>query len=273
VGTTSVLDLHVSTKGQFKLTAHASYNADGKNGWHASWSSYQSVQRLSDEWRAIEAYVENAIFQVVKAGKHLKEGMLQSAIARTGGGIAMFDRESSVTYTTAQERSRNEQRVLQKWMDAAARDDAPSWWTSDRPTGPSTGCDILGVSKQGQLLTIEVKPSNASADKIAWAPVQARMYSDFFQGWLDERGGEAADIITEMINQQQRIGMRSRSGIPAVDWQAPVKAVVAIDRRSSQLALGRLQEVLGHYDAIGMPIHADVKLVDLIGRMHALRDS
>ena len=118
-------------------------------------------------------------------------------------------------------------------------------------------------------MTIEVKPSNASANKIAWAPVQARMYADFFQGWLDERRGEAADIITEMISQQQRVGMRSRGRIPVVDWTAPVKAVVAIDRRSSPTALGRLKEVLDHYESIGIPIHADVKLVDLIGRMHS----
>lgn len=267
VGTTKALDLHANTAGKYKLAVHTSY-AQKKLLWHPSWTSWHTEAQIVEEWPSIEQFLDRVIGHIAEQGTHLKEGVVQAAVMRSPlSPFTTIDREVAISYSNQPEKDRALRASSKPWLDAGFKENAPAWWNSSRPTKPSTECDILGLSRRGQLLAIEIKPASAGAAKIAWAPLQARQYATQIQSWVDEKGDTAAENLSELMRQQQRIGMRRSGALPRIDLSKPVRPVVVVDSRLGAQARARMFEVIEHLRETGMDPGVEVRLTNVIGRL------
>jgi len=265
VGTTKAIDLHVDPTGRFKVSSALSYRK--AHSWNDSWSKWQDAESLAASWTEIAQYIDQVINTVILQGKHLKEGVVQSAVSRRGGKFTMLDREGVLGFANQAEKDRTLRRICEPWLKAAERRDPPNWWNGSKPSKQSTECDIVALTHTGQLVTIEVKPASAPASSIAWSPVQARQYADQFQAWINQDPKEAVSILADRLEQQRRIGMRSERSVPILDPSRPVKPIVAVDRRWSIVARKRMRVVVDHYEGVGKPLEVEVLEIDLIGRL------
>jgi hypothetical protein len=270
IGTTKAIDLHVTANGKYKLTTHETYAHADQLKWHRNWSNTQEAKWFQENWELVESYLDRVITEVSHNGRHLQEGVVQSAISRfPGNGIAMIDREAVVNYDDMAEKRISLASTSTPWLAAAAMrgEDKPRWWRGSVPTQPSTECDILGITSKGELATIEVKPSSAGPSSIAWSPLQARQYANQFQAWLNVDQQGHARVIREFMSQQQRIGIRPSGELPPLDPRLPVKAIVVIDARVQETGLARLNEVVRYLQEIGNDPQVEVVLSNLVGRL------
>jgi hypothetical protein len=269
VGTTKALDLEVTQAGKFRLKTHASHATDASLRWVEAWSTLHTPEWFAAEWGSVEAYLDRVISSVSRNGKHLQEGVVQSAVSRySGNGFAMVDREAVVSYANQAVKTRQLKAINGPWLSAVKRTDGPTWWAGAAPAKSSTECDLLAVSDDGQLTAIEIKPSSATPSAIAFSPIQARQYADQFQAWLDEHGSDGTATLTELMKQQQAIGMRSPGELPRIDAGLRVKPVVVIDSRVSKTARARLVEVVKYLRSRGSDPEVEVRYCNLIGRLH-----
>lgn len=267
VGTTKALDLYANSAGKYKLDVHKSY-AQKKLLWSPSWTSWQTESRIVDEWPGIEQFLDRVIGHIAEQGRHLKEGVVQAAVMRSPlSPFTTIDREVAISYSSQPEKDRALRESSGPWLAAGFKENAPAWWNSSRPKKPSTECDILALSKRGQLLAVEVKPSTADTNKIAWAPLQARQYATQIQSWVDEKGDAAGQNLSELMRQQQRIGIRRSGALPRIDLSKPVRPVVVVDSRLGVQARARMFEVIEHLRETGMDPGVEVRLTNVIGRL------
>jgi len=264
VGTTKVVDLHL--KGQlFALSASSAFARDD-NGWATAWERWHHDRWFADRWAEVDNYLQAVIEKIVRKGTYVKEGMVQAAIGRfPSTDFTVIDREAIVSFGSQPEKDACKQKLAARWLNALHRADPPAWWKT-KPTKLGDECDVLAVSSRGEVLAIEVKPHTASDKDIAWSVLQAGMYADLFQLWADGAGGKAHEVLHAMAGQRHRIGLSSRAGIQVT---APIKVrpVVALDRRATQSAKGKLAEVRMHLASTGLATDLDVKQVNLVGRL------
>lgn len=263
VGTTKVLDLFVSESGRARLSAANSYRT-GDLGWDEAWTRTTEQAELADRWSAVSDYLDQSIARVISQETYLQEGIVQAAIGNATSRWTYVDREVALSFADTAEKEAFLAATSRPWVELAERADRPAWW---KLPGISTECDLLAIDDDGGLVAVEVKPHCASATATAWSPVQARQYADQLQAWLGVAGSEAAQILTEMLQQQARIGTRLSTDVPNVDVDRPVRAVVAIDARTRPVQRDRMAEVMQHYRESGNGLRAEVYEVDLIGRL------
>ena len=266
-GTTKVLDLHL--KGHsFALSATATFANPG-NGWDPAWQKRHDADWFAARWAEVDAYLQVVIEKIMQAGRYVKEGMVQAAIGRfPATDFTVIDREAIVSFDSQPEKKACTAELSARWLDALPRVDSPPWWRT-RPTSLGDECDVLAVSKTGELLAIEVKPHTASDKDIAWSVLQAGMYADLFQRWADQAGGKAHEVLHGMAAQRRRIGLASGS---AIQLAAPIKVrpVVALDRRAKTSAKDKLAEVHRHLASSGLANNLYLRQVNLIGRLDPL---
>ena len=102
VGLTKVLDLHLSPKAGFKLSAHPTYTGNLDYGWKPSWSGSQGAENLAAQWPAVDEYLERAVTAVAKVAKFHVEGSVQSAISGFNRrDIVVIDREAVISFVGA----------------------------------------------------------------------------------------------------------------------------------------------------------------------------
>jgi hypothetical protein len=244
VGTTKVVDLHL--KGQ-SFALH-----------HDRW--------FADRWAEVDNYLQVVIEKIVRAGTHVKEGIVQAALGRfPSTDFTVIDREAIVSFGSQPEKDACKSELAARWLNALHRTNPPAWWKT-KPTKLGDECDVLAVSSRGEVLTIEVKPHTASDKDIAWSVLQAGMYADLFQLWADYAGGKAHEVLHDMAGQRNRIGLSGRAGIQVA---APIKVrpVVALDRRAGQSAKEKLEAVSAHLASAGLTTDLDVRQVNLGGRL------
>ncbi len=267
VGTTKVLDIHL--KGHsFALSATATF-ANPDNGWDPAWEKRHDADWFAARWVEVDAYLQVVIEKIMQAGRYVKEGMVQAAIGRfPATDFTVIDREAIVSFDSQPEKKACTAELSARWLDALRRVDSPPWWRT-RPTSLGDECDVLAVSKTGELLAIEVKPHTASDKDIAWSVLQAGMYADLFQRWADHAGGKAHEILHGMAAQRRRIGLASGT---AIQLAAPIKVrpVVALDRRAKTSAKEKLAEVQRHLASSGLATDLYLRQVNLVGRLDPL---
>jgi hypothetical protein len=267
VGTTKVLDIHL--KGHsFALSATATF-ANPDNGWDPAWEKRHDADWFAARWVEVDAYLQVVIEKIMQAGRYVKEGMVQAAIGRfPATDFTVIDREAIVSFDSQPEKKACTAELSARWLDALRRVDSPPWWRT-RPTSLGDECDVLAVSKTGELLAIEVKPHTASDKDIAWSVLQAGMYADLFQRWADHAGGKAHEVLHGMAAQRRRIGLASGT---AIQLAAPIKVrpVVALDRRAKTSAKEKLAEVQRHLASSGLATDLYLRQVNLVGRLDPL---
>ncbi len=271
IGTTKAINLHVVSNGNFKLTTHETYANAGQHKWHRNWSEPHAANWFQEHWELVESYLDRVITGVSHNGRHLQEGVVQSAISRfSGNEITMIDREAAVSYLNEEEKRISLASTSTPWLAAAAamcHEKVPRWWKGSMPPKHSTECDLLGVTSKGELATIEVKPFTATHSKIAWSPLQARQYANQFQAWLNVDHKDRVSVIKEFMEQQQRIGIRPPGVLQPLDPRLPVKAIVVIDARVNETGLTRLDEVVRRFHQTGNDLQVEVLLTNLVGRL------
>ena len=272
IGTTKALDLHAVARGNYILKTHKTYANRSHLRWNQNWSDSHTGNWFSDNWAEVEAYLDRVIPWVSSQGKHIQEGMVQSALSRfPGNGITTIDREAVVSYANEVEKRQSLACTSRPWVKAAHREDgAPRWWSGSK-LKLSTECDLLGIMPSGALATIEVKPASAGASAIAWSPLQALQYASQFQAWLDVHPEGAVGIVNDLMLQQQRIGMREPGTLPVIDSKLPVQAVVILDSRTKETGLSRMAEVISHLGSMGKNPQVEVYLSNLAGRISPLK--
>ena len=269
VGTTKVLDLHLRGR-WFALSAHRTY-ARKSNGWELAWEERHDTDWFAPRWAQVDVYIQAVTEQVVRDGTYVKEGMVQAAIGRfPSTDFTVIDREAIVSFDSQSEKDTCKSELAAKWLNRLHPVDPPAWWET-KPTSLGDECDALAISKEGEILAVEVKPHTASDKDIAWSVLQACMYADLFQRWADHASGKAHEILHGMAAQRSRIGLSSDTGVQLV---APIKVrpVVALDRRSKSSAKKKLAYVYEYLTAAGLATDLDVREVNLVGRLDAPRD-
>ena len=202
------------------------------------WAKPHDAGWLGPRWAEVDDYLQAVIEQVVQAGSHVKEGMVQAAIGRfPSTGFTVIDREAIVSFGSQPEKDACKSELAARWLDALHRPDPPTWWKT-RPACLGDECDVLAVSTEGELLAIEVKPHTAADKDIAWSVLQAGMYADLFQRWADQAGGKAHEVVHGMAAQRKRIGLSSGQefSLPhlsrSVRWSQLTKEQRTAQRRS-----------------------------------------
>ena len=264
VGTTKVVDLHLR-RGNFALSASPRFTTPA-NGWDPAWAHAHNAGWFADRWPAVEVYLQRAIEQVVAGGRYVKEGMVQSAIGRfPADGFTVLDREAVVSFGSQAEKDVCIAELSVRWLRALDRPDPPEWWKT-RPDRLGDECDALAVSREGEILAIEVKPHTAPDTDIAWSVLQAGMYADLFQRWADQAGDTASAVLQGMAEQRHQIGLAPEA---QVKLASPVKVVpvVAIDRRATDSAAYKLNEVLSTLRSAHLADDMRVRRVNLVGRL------
>lgn len=269
VGTTKVLDLNVTAKGSFKMSAHGTYRTAPGIGWDSGWETRHSAEWFARRWDDVERYLDNVVEMVVAHGSHLKEGLVQSAISRfPDNEFVVIDREAVVGYTNDPERKAHHAQIRSALHRSLETDHPDPWWSKLLPTGLNSECDVLAVSPRGQLLAIEVKPYTAKTG-VASAPVQAVAYAELFQSWLSQDPDKAVAIIRELLGQKQRVGLRPHGPIPALDPTLPVRPVAVVDSRTDPTYLKRVLQVADHLREADPGWDVHVHTCNLVGRFSA----
>ncbi len=214
----------------------------------------------------MEVYLQRAIEQVVVGGRYVKEGMVQSAIGRfPADGFTVLDREAVVSFGSQAEKDACIAELSARWLRALDRPDPPSWWKTS-PDRLGDECDALAVSREGEILAIEVKPHTAADTDIAWSVLQAGMYADLFQRWADQAGDSALAVLRGMAEQRHQIGLAPEAQFKLA---SPVRVVpvVAIDWRTRDSAVHKLNEVLSTLRSAHLADDMSVHRVNLVGRL------
>lgn len=245
VGTTKALDLlYLKGKG-FKLGVHESWQKKGP--WEKAWEKRQPADKFVSRWSDVERFVEACIANVVKEGKHIKEGVVQAAVSRFGeGNPCVVDREAVVGFRDEPVKQRllkQSRDPLRAALHAAAKTPGRKWWKTDLK---STECDALAISADGELLTIEIKPDSAGA-AVAFAPLQAWQYARQFKMWVDQGGNEAStahEVLLGMYAQREELGLSVGPKKPRLARKITVRPVVAVRPGYTPTVRRRFAEVV-----------------------------
>ena len=242
MGLEKVLDFRFDGRSKFRLRPHKIHGT-AATGFQPTWQArWHGAEDLKAQWVLVERYLERVIPLVSRSA--LVEGALQAGVSTfRHHGMVVIDRESQLTYADDPLR-RKIQRGLQRPLLDAVVPPGLGAWSGRAPTSLGGECDALAISLDGTLLTIEVKPRDASGT-IPWAPLQARNYANLFQGWMDSRGnrdsGLPKQVVDGMSDQRKRVGLTSRTG--SLNLERRVQPVVAIQRGASEVAISRMHQV------------------------------
>lgn len=223
VGTTKALDLfHHPAKG-FKLKVHSTWQKD--TGWQSVWQKWASPQALERQWSDVERFLDNCISAVVKNASvknrsYLKEGVTQASVSRFGEGNPFaVDREAVVGFRDQKTKNRLLAESRLPLADALTRAAGRRGFKWLKPDLTSTECDLLAITRDHDLLAVEIKPATAHAP-VAHAPLQAWQYARQFQMWADfsaKNGGDPGQVIHDMYGQRQELGLSSGLRAPRLD--------------------------------------------------------
>jgi hypothetical protein len=247
VGLGKVLDLRHSPRRGFRLRAHETLTTS-ENGWRPSWAcGWWKDDTLTDEWEAVELYLERAIPKVPKSA--LVEGALQTAISVFANDTMLpIDREAALSYSDQSEKDRIRGKLQGRLLAATDPPGDQPWWASV-PKTLGGECDVLAIAPDGTLLAVEIKP-RTSTSTIRWAPLQARHYANLFSAWASQDEHQAKAVLDNMVRQRFELGLITEQR--EVILPIRVQPIVAIGRGFSESSVSGLMEVQGRLDAAGL---------------------
>jgi len=262
VGLTKVVDLHYRPSKGFHLDVHPTFQQT-KLGWQPTWRKPQSAKELAAAWPLVEDYLERAIPTV--GVRFLNEGAVQSAISGFATqDMVVIDREATVTFSNQKEKNSITQSLAAPVLAAIECSNGAQWWRS-APTSLGNECDALAVTKDGDLLAIEIKPARATKT-IRWSPLQARHYANLFAKWAND-DADAPAILQRMVDQRVGLGLVEEIR-PRIRRPIRVRPVIAIGRGYSKAAINGLIEVQQRLiDAGCNDPPLEIKSVTLAGRL------
>ena len=264
VGTTYVLKLRYwAGTESVRLSASDTW-ATAKNGWRSSWEASRSVQSVAGSWHEVEAYLERVIPRVT--ARHLKEGRVQAAIARyPHPDLVIIDREAVMGFKDEANGGKTLRSRLLKPLLASVEGSEHPWW---KPKLPGNECDAVAISRDGEILAIEVKPERVD---IAWAPLQAHHYADLLQTWADQTPN-AAEILVGMYQQRADIGLVKASWPVRITNPILVRPVVAVTAGASTEYQKRIRLVYERIRDAGLDSPSmRFRAVSLVGRLDEWR--
>lgn len=256
VGMQNALDVHWRD-GEVRLTGHARLGR--RSGFEEVWSNWTSLEDAGALIDDVEGYLETVVPRVAATAV---EGAVQSAASSFGrDGTAVIDREFALQFRNRQVR----QRLLQSWTDdiVALLIEAPV--LRDSPPHFGDRCDLVGISKRGELLAIEVKPR--SVESIVWAPAQAIVYARMLQYWLTEDPA-APEILNQIAAARAELGLLT-SRPPLIGLASRVRPVIAIQRGTRPDILADMDRVIAYLRSAGIEEAnaLEVRGVSMSGRL------
>ena len=97
----------------------------------------------------------------------------QTAIGRfPADGFTVLDREAVVAFGVSGGKDACIAELSARWLHVLGMPDPPAWWKT-RPDRLGDECDALAVSREGEILAIEVKPHTAPEHFRRLTPVLA----------------------------------------------------------------------------------------------------
>lgn len=258
VGLTKVVDLHYLAARGFRLSVD---NAWKKYGWDEQWETNRRDGFVADDWRSVEAYLEQVIPAVGQ--RFLKEGSVQSAVsAFQSRDLTVIDREAVIAFSNRPEKDKVIKALSSPLLDALDPPGAP-WWRGC-PKNLGGECDALAVDADGRLIAMEIKSNKAYAS-IPWAPLQVRHYANLFTEWAGSTP-DAAEIINGMVQQRAALGLTTHN--PTCGERVKLRPLIAIQNGASPEVLDRLGQVHRRLVERGIddpPL--EVYSVNLVGRL------
>lgn len=268
-GTTKALDLfHHPAKG-FKLKVHSTWQKD--TGWQPVWQKWASPQALQRQWPEVETFLDNCISAVVKKGSYLKEGVAQASVSRFGEGNPFaVDREAVVGFRDQETKNRLLTESRQPLAEALTRAASCRGFKWLKPDLTSTECDLLAITRNHDLLAVEIKPATAHAP-VAHAPLQAWQYARQFQMWADfcaTADGDPGQVIHQMYRQRQELGLSSGLRAPRLNDPLTVRPAVAVRPGYSDTVRERFAAVVQVIRDAGLDQPAmEFYTINLVGRL------
>ncbi|RYB94798.1 hypothetical protein EUA93_10820 [Nocardioides oleivorans] len=269
VGLTSVLDVHHTKVGSFKLKAHTTHQKNG--GFDPAWSSSMTVDQLALVWPAVELYLDR-IIPIAAESHGRKEGAVQAAVSSFRSvGRVVLDREVTPSF--------KDKAFKKEFMSACQKPILEALQNADLgfskvPTKLGNECDAIAVDDGGRVLAVEVKPLGVGS--IAYVVAQATMYARILQGWLDaaaSEGDRPVDVLRGMLDQRNAVRLAPQMELPDV-LSPKVVPVVALQRGASSEMIRRMcvvRDVLKEIDT-GVA-EAEIYEISLTGEWIPLDES
>ena len=229
-----------------------------------SWTAIGDAGARAD---AVDAYLD-AVIPKAAAGGAAIEGAVQAAVSSFGSANrVMLDREVLLHFRETPTKQRVMNGVTADLLLALKTAPVPG----ARPAALGGRCDLLAVDSAGRLLAVEVKPKGVTT--ITWAPAQAIVYARLLNLWL-RHDPEAAEILSGMTRQRERLGLISRHP-PVFSPQPGAVPVVAVQRGMSPEHRSRLFTVRTHLRGQGVKEASELEVyeVTLAGRLLPVEDS
>jgi hypothetical protein len=239
-GLTKLLEVRERRR-RFRLMAHKTYSS--LESFKAEWRRPQELYELAGQRPEIIRYLREAAAaasQRYVRAEGAVQGLVCSGVCK---GFAVISREAEPSYRS--------QEIKDQWttelgepliaaIRAAGRTDA--WWPGVRDGGklPSFGqeADVLAADTDGNLLVIEVKPSN-TAKGLVWGPAQVRFYAEVFARVLSI-DDQARAKLTAMLAQRRKLGLTPTNEIELQDHPSVIPVLIVGSGTVSQEVARRI---------------------------------
>jgi hypothetical protein len=269
VGLTSVLDVHRSKSGAFRLKVHPTHQANGK--FDAAWAKPLALEELAAVWPAVELYLDR-IIPIAAKSHGGREGGVQAAVASyRSEERVILDREVTPSF--------RDTATKQEFMSGCQEPILAALQKVDLgfgavPTKLGNECDALAVDATGRVLAVEIKPVGVGS--IAWVVAQATMYARILQRWVDAdapEGHRPADVLAGMLAQRQAVRLAPLADIK-VAHEGRVVPVVALQRGASPEMIRRMCAVRDELVKVDLGVgEAEIYEVNLLGEWIRLDES
>jgi hypothetical protein len=269
VGLTSVLDVHHTKSGTFRLKAHPTHQKNGR--FDVAWAKQMTLEELTAAWPAVELYLDR-IIPIAAKSHGGKEGAIQAAVAsHRSDKRVILDREVTPAFRDTATRQEFMNACQQPILDVLTKSDLGFGTV---PAKLGNECDALAVDVAGRVLAVEIKPIGVGS--IAWVVAQATMYARILQRWIDAEAPEGhrpVDVIREMLDQRHDVRLAPKVDL-ALEASPRVVPVVALQRGASAEMIRRMCAVRDVLRGADLDV-ADVEIyeVNLIGEWIPLDES
>lgn len=162
------------------------------------------LQKIHDD-RSLDRY-----YKVNKGNK--KEGFYQNLISRRyslhcspDDDFIIIDKEFVLGYSSESEKNAIIQPIIDKY-DKIISSLAAKYPFFKDVKQPGTECDLVGLTKQGDILLLEVK-QHKDSQKTYLSPIQAGKYDDLTKIFAEKYPDDFSKNVVSMVSQKEKMGI------------------------------------------------------------------